>query len=1117
VARTNTLEIIISAKDQATGVISGVMKSTGKSMMMVGGAMTLATAPLIAGLKGAVTAGASFESQMDNIQSILGSTDAETKLLTSDLLAFGAAALAGPEGVAAAFEEIAGGVEDASTHMAILEQSIKTAEAGQADLVGTTGAMVSVMNSYALSAADAAMVSDVLTRTVGMGVGSMEAFAGAFPAVTGLAASLGVSFQDVGTAAAFMTTKGFSAAQATNQLKAMMVSMLNPNAKMAESLAEIGFASGTAAIEQLGLVGAFQKLDQESNTFQANMAGAVGSVEALNGVIGLTDAAFNDFSNTYAEGLEGATDAAREIQLGNFEAQMGLLNSSIKALKITIGLALLPMLTALVKRIQPIVTGMVEWASKNSAVIETFAKIVAGVAALGAVLTVVGASIWLAGPLIAIAGAAKLLGFNFKKALLGLVGPFMSVVNFIGILVKNFGALYDAAKKFGLDSPLFFSQLWGFFGKERALQIKKFIDIASSAFGALMSVVGPVASAIGGAFGSITAKIDSIIETFNILSYVGKKFGVESRLFFQYLELVFGSQFAGIVQTFAVGVKNALNSVIDGIGNVIDTLRVLLDVGKTFGFDSEIFFQYLELAFGPKIMGGLLTFVDGLKSALNVMKDIAKGAGNFILDMITAFQTGGLEAVGALILDKIKAGFGIVKDWATENILDPIVAGIKGGAIGDAGASILEALKPGIDAIATWVNESILSPIGDQFTVANAKTAFGAAEDVGVFLLAALKPGADAVASFVMDEIIAPISNELGTFDWSTMPPVLDEILSAILTSISPVGDWLIEKVWTPLTTGLGDSVEVQNVSTKAGEIAAEILIGLANGLGDILGWVKTDIIDKIIEGLTGGGEEDGAEGGGKSLAENILLGIGNAFLNLNKWITDNVIAPFLLGLTGAESMEALLADGLLLGLKVLAGILDALADLPDWVLNEIILPLGRAIVEKAPEVITFAAELGLDILEGILDGLVGIGQQLWDFIKEEIAKFDFGSLIDLNPFGATPESERTGPVADALLGRALGGPVSASTPYIVGERGPELFVPQMAGRIIPNSQLGGGGSGGGGGSWNVVNMDGAQIILPGVTSARQFFDDLEREARRRNRQLAPGQSGLSTSPARGN
>jgi hypothetical protein len=34
--------------------------------------------------------------------------------------------------------------------------------------------------------------------------------------------------------------------------------------------------------------------------------------------------------------------------------------------------------------------------------------------------------------------------------------------------------------------------------------------------------------------------------------------------------------------------------------------------------------------------------------------------------------------------------------------------------------------------------------------------------------------------------------------------------------------------------------------------------------------------------------------------------------------------------------------------------------------------------------------------------------------------------------------------------GRATGGPVSSGAPYMVGERGPELFVPEGAGRIEP-------------------------------------------------------------------
>lgn len=39
--------------------------------------------------------------------------------------------------------------------------------------------------------------------------------------------------------------------------------------------------------------------------------------------------------------------------------------------------------------------------------------------------------------------------------------------------------------------------------------------------------------------------------------------------------------------------------------------------------------------------------------------------------------------------------------------------------------------------------------------------------------------------------------------------------------------------------------------------------------------------------------------------------------------------------------------------------------------------------------------------------------------------------------------------------GRATGGPVTGGRPYIVGERGPELFVPTSAGRVEPNADMG--------------------------------------------------------------
>jgi len=40
---------------------------------------------------------------------------------------------------------------------------------------------------------------------------------------------------------------------------------------------------------------------------------------------------------------------------------------------------------------------------------------------------------------------------------------------------------------------------------------------------------------------------------------------------------------------------------------------------------------------------------------------------------------------------------------------------------------------------------------------------------------------------------------------------------------------------------------------------------------------------------------------------------------------------------------------------------------------------------------------------------------------------------------------------------KAAGGPIKGGRPYIVGERGPELIIPNQNGTVIPNNKLGGG------------------------------------------------------------
>lgn len=72
-----------------------------------------------------------------------------------------------------------------------------------------------------------------------------------------------------------------------------------------------------------------------------------------------------------------------------------------------------------------------------------------------------------------------------------------------------------------------------------------------------------------------------------------------------------------------------------------------------------------------------------------------------------------------------------------------------------------------------------------------------------------------------------------------------------------------------------------------------------------------------------------------------------------------------------------------------------------------------------------------LDVMSGILDVLLQLGS---------IGAFGGKIATNIN--------------SGSIRARASGGPVSGGAPYLVGERGPELFVPNGSGSIIPNSAL---------------------------------------------------------------
>lgn len=476
-----TLSILITVKNAASAVLNTIndeFSQTEGQLDKIAQGLAVVTTALVAGLALGVSSAYNFEKSMTNVAAVLGQTRQEQQALSSEILDFGVNTLAGPQAVASAYYDIVGGVADASTHMAILTAANATAEAGAASLGSTTNALISVMNSYKFSADQATFASDVLTRTVQVGVGTMEDFATALPQVTGLANSLDISLDTVGSSLAYLTTQGYSASIAATQLRAMMVSMINPNTVMNGLLKNLGYESGAAAIQQLGLSGAFRAVQQQASATGQNFAQAIGSVEALNGAIALSSTQASDALESFNANLKGATDAARDIQLQSPAAQMDLFKSSIEGLRIEIGNALLPVLNGIIEKVRPVITIFMDWIQKNPEVVQTIAALVGAIGLFIGYMTTV----------VPVIGAVR----NAITLLQTSLGPVGIIVGLIALaFMTNFGGIRDMFMTDIMPLLNAFGELMGALFDFLGPLLKGIFSLFSTTFGAILELLKP--------------------------------------------------------------------------------------------------------------------------------------------------------------------------------------------------------------------------------------------------------------------------------------------------------------------------------------------------------------------------------------------------------------------------------------------------------------------------------------------------------------------------------------------------------------------------------------------------------------------------------------------------
>jgi hypothetical protein len=148
--------------------------------------------------------------------------------------------------------------------------------------------------------------------------------------------------------------------------------------------------------------------------------------------------------------------------------------------------------------------------------------------------------------------------------------------------------------------------------------------------------------------------------------------------------------------------------------------------------------------------------------------------------------------------------------------------------------------------------------------------------------------------------------------------------------------------------------------------------------------------------------------------------------------------------------------DGLVLAFNTIR---KAIADNSDELkpFFTLIKNIASFIVQYLAPVVGEVLGAAFKVLGKIISGIVGVFAQLVSGITATVnAVKALANALANSVVGKAVSGIASGLGSVFGGGRAMGGPVSAGTTYLVGENGPELFTPSSSGKVIPNNAMGG-------------------------------------------------------------
>jgi TP901 family phage tail tape measure protein len=363
----------------------------GKTFSNVGSNLTVGLTLPIAGAATAVVKFAmDFEKGMSNIATLIPGNTQRIKELGRSVQDMAVQTGKSTDDLTEGLYQVVSAFGDSADTVKVLEINAKAAAAGMATTTDAINLTSAVTKGYGDTSAKAVQkASDLAFQTVKLGQTTFPELASSMGKVIPVAAQLGIKQEELFAVFATGTGVTGSAAEVTTQLRGALVGLQKPSEEMTVALQTLGFNSGEAALESLGLKGTLDALKTTTGGNVNEMVKLFGSTESW----ALVSALAGSQSDVFASKLQSMNKSvgATEEAFGEVSKTTAFTFAQLQQQLVTtgqqLGEALAPvLLTLLNEYIKPLIERIKQWATAfQNADKETKTMIVGLVALLAAI------------------------------------------------------------------------------------------------------------------------------------------------------------------------------------------------------------------------------------------------------------------------------------------------------------------------------------------------------------------------------------------------------------------------------------------------------------------------------------------------------------------------------------------------------------------------------------------------------------------------------------------------------------------------------------------------------------------------------------------------------------